>query len=209
MSKRAMDRFWRGFLARRRVNRGMPEKGSQLVEFAIVVPLLFLVLFGIWDLGTAFAMKQKLTNAAREGVSVVTSNPSDLLDSNGNACTPAPCSFQVAAETVAAYLNNAGLDSSCLEKAKATQGPDPSGEEWIYSCDSITLDINHGATVKVTSGTCTTSSGTLNGSVATPCYIPATKVALGYPLRWRAQGLLPEPIPSIISTTVEMQNLYN
>jgi TadE-like protein len=209
MSKRVIDRFRRGIPAPSQGRRRRAELGSQLVELAIAVPVLFLILFGLWDLGSAFAMKQKLTNAAREGASVVTSNPSDLLDSNGNACTPAPCSYQVAAETVAAYLNNARLDASCIETTKPTQGSDPSGEEWIYSCNNITLDINHGAAVEVTSGTCTTSAGTLNGGAGSPCYIPATKVTLSYPLTWRAEGLLPEPVPSIISTTVEMQNLYN
>ena len=187
----------------------MPEAGSQLVELAISVPVLFLILFGIWDLGNAFAMKQKLTNAAREGASIMTSNPSDLLNSSGNACTPAPCSYEVAAETIATYLNNAGLNASCLETAAATQGPSPSGEEWIFSCNGITLDINHGATVEVTNGTCTTSGGTVTGNVAAPCYIPATKLTLSYPLTWRAERLLPEPVPSIISTSVEMQNLYS
>lgn len=209
MSNHATDRLGFGFLARRRGGARMPEAGSQLVELAIAVPVLVLILFGIWDLGNAFAMKQKLTNAAREGASIMTSNPSTLLNSSGNACSPAPCSYKVAAQTIATYLNNAGLPASCLATVSGTQGPAPAGEEWIFSCNGIKLDINHGDEVAVTSGTCTTSSGTVTGSAAAPCYIPSTKLTLSYPLTWRAETLLPEPVPSVITTSVEMQNLFS
>jgi Flp pilus assembly protein TadG len=46
------------------------EKGAELVEFAIVLPLLLLVLFGIIDFGMLFHRYQVVTNAAREGARV-------------------------------------------------------------------------------------------------------------------------------------------
>jgi len=42
------------------------EKGSQLVEFALILPLLLLVVFGIIDFGLAIFDKAVITNAARE-----------------------------------------------------------------------------------------------------------------------------------------------
>lgn len=42
-------------------------RGQDLVEFAIVLPLLFLVLFGVLDLGRLFFSGITITNAARRG----------------------------------------------------------------------------------------------------------------------------------------------
>ena len=43
------------------------ERGASLVEFAFVVPLLALFLFGIVQFGLAYDNKQSLNSAAREG----------------------------------------------------------------------------------------------------------------------------------------------
>jgi Flp pilus assembly protein TadG len=43
------------------------ELGAALLETAITLPLLLLLLFGIFELGLAFARAQVLANAAREG----------------------------------------------------------------------------------------------------------------------------------------------
>ena len=44
------------------------EKGAELIEFAIMLPLLLVILAAIWDFGRAYRTYQVLTNAAREGV---------------------------------------------------------------------------------------------------------------------------------------------
>jgi hypothetical protein len=43
------------------------RRGQNLVEFALVAPLLFLFIFGIIEFGWAFYVYSELTNAAREG----------------------------------------------------------------------------------------------------------------------------------------------
>jgi hypothetical protein len=43
------------------------EKGQSLVEFALVAPIFFLVLFAIVDFGMAFHAWITVTNSAREG----------------------------------------------------------------------------------------------------------------------------------------------
>lgn len=43
------------------------ERGASLVEFALVVPLLTLFLFGIVQFGLAFDKKQSINSGAREG----------------------------------------------------------------------------------------------------------------------------------------------
>jgi Flp pilus assembly protein TadG len=46
------------------------EKGSELIEFALVAPVLILLLAGIFDFGMMFRSFEAVTNAAREGARV-------------------------------------------------------------------------------------------------------------------------------------------
>ena len=50
--------------------RGRSEHGAQLVEFALVLPLLLLVMLGIAEFGFVFQRYEVVTNAAREGARV-------------------------------------------------------------------------------------------------------------------------------------------
>jgi Flp pilus assembly protein TadG len=43
------------------------ERGAVLIEFALVLPLLLVLMAGMFDLGFAFQRYQAVTNAAREG----------------------------------------------------------------------------------------------------------------------------------------------
>jgi Flp pilus assembly protein TadG len=46
------------------------DRGGNLIEFAIVTPLLLVLVFGICDFGLLFQRYEVLTNAAREGARV-------------------------------------------------------------------------------------------------------------------------------------------
>ncbi|MCA4135134.1 TadE/TadG family type IV pilus assembly protein [Arthrobacter sp. M4] len=50
------------------------ERGAVAVEFAIVAPILVLLLMGIMEYGRAYNAQVSLTNAAREGVRVMAVN---------------------------------------------------------------------------------------------------------------------------------------
>ncbi len=169
---------WRARFAERRTWRN--DRGSQLVEFALVLPILCLLLVGAWDFGSAFAMKQKLTNAAREGGRIVVSNTTLPTTSCAPGTNP-PCSISAAATAVGQYLNNAGLSGSCLSSANAT-GSFP---VWTWSCSSITLSINRGVNAGVD-----------------------TTVTLTYPVTWSLRNFFGVTvIPNQITTHVTMQNL--
>lgn len=43
------------------------ERGAELVEFALTLPMLLLITLGIFDFGLLFQQYQVITNAAREG----------------------------------------------------------------------------------------------------------------------------------------------
>jgi Flp pilus assembly protein TadG len=47
--------------------RWAPEKGAEVLEFAIVLPVLLALLFGIFTMARAYNIYQTITRAAREG----------------------------------------------------------------------------------------------------------------------------------------------
>ena len=49
------------------VNKSNSERGAAMVEFAIIAPLLLLLVFGIIEFGRAYNAQNSLTHAAREG----------------------------------------------------------------------------------------------------------------------------------------------
>jgi hypothetical protein len=76
------------------------ERGAELIEFALIFPLLLLVLVGIIDFGFLFQRYEVLTNAAREGARMavlpaytdadVKSRVCDFLSTGGVPTTGCP-----------------------------------------------------------------------------------------------------------------------
>ncbi len=62
-----------------RLRRGRGDGGAVLVEFAILAPLLFLVVFGIIEFGNAFYQQLDVRHGAREGMrlAAVNSDPAN------------------------------------------------------------------------------------------------------------------------------------
>lgn len=54
----------------RRVKKAPGLPGQELVEFMVVLPILFLILFGVADLARIFHATVAITNAARQGARV-------------------------------------------------------------------------------------------------------------------------------------------
>jgi Flp pilus assembly protein TadG len=167
-------------------------EGTELLEFAMVLPFLLVLVVGIMDFGGAFNLKQKMANAAREGARTAISNT--LSDSSCSSSTP--CSIQSTADAVSSYMTNAGEKSSCINPST----PTASGTmTWTYSCpNGISLTINRGYIV--------TSSG---GSA-----VSATEVTLTYPYTWTFSDVMKllvrgngPHLPSQLTTRAVMRNL--
>jgi Flp pilus assembly protein TadG len=76
------------------------ERGAAVVEFAFVLPLLVLFVFGIVEFGQAYSARIELTAAVREGARaaalggdavVSTRNAATGLESGSIAVTPVAC----------------------------------------------------------------------------------------------------------------------
>ena len=88
------------------------ERGAAAVEFALLAPVLIMVLLGIMEFGRAYNVQISLTNAAREGVRVMAIN-----NSEANA--------KAAAKNVAGVLNPGLKDEKIVFKYQAAPAATP------------------------------------------------------------------------------------
>jgi hypothetical protein len=169
-----------------RRNKSGSGTGSELVEFALLMPLLLLLVAGVWDFGSAFLMKDRMTNAARECARVSVSIPVNSTNCQGSL----PCPLVAAADEVRQYMTNAGHDATCIQPLQPQSYTAPARVN--YTCQNgIALEIDRGATIASPSGP-----------------VSATRVTLTYPLRWTLlRWLLGGALPQTTTTTVTMQNL--
>lgn len=63
------------------------DRGAAAVEFALLLPLLMLMVFGIIDFGRALNAQITLTQAAREGARVAAIGGQNVVTSTQNAAT--------------------------------------------------------------------------------------------------------------------------
>jgi Flp pilus assembly protein TadG len=90
-----------------RTGRHEGERGQALVEFAMTIPIVLAVMFGIVDFGRALYTYDLVTSAARVG--------SRYASVHGSGCSPAP-SCTASSATIQAYVRSTvnGINSSVL-----------------------------------------------------------------------------------------------
>lgn len=62
------------------------ERGAELIEFALILPMLLLIMLGIVDFGFMFQRYEVLTNAAREGARVAVLPGYTAAHASARAC---------------------------------------------------------------------------------------------------------------------------
>ncbi|MGB8579817.1 MAG: TadE/TadG family type IV pilus assembly protein [Candidatus Sulfotelmatobacter sp.] len=188
--------------ARRRVGLIAPRwqgwgdgRASQVVELALSLPVLVLFVVGIFDFSGALTLKQKLTNAAREGARVAAADPaSDMYAS-------VPVAVSDAFQVVDNYLLSEKINDCGLSGGGTPPTPTESALTWTYtstgSCpgSGITLTINRGY-----------SPPPVNG-----IYLIGTNVTISYAYKWQFNsvgGLVGTRFlgPSTINTAAEAFN---
>ena len=91
------------------------QLGQSLLEFALVLPILLLLVFGAMDLGRMFYIKVALTNAAREGANYLAYHPEEVNDGD---FTNAYEAIKAEAESLGVEIDtNSEVDilGTCLE----------------------------------------------------------------------------------------------
>src|SRR3981081_2573825 len=151
---------WRQMLTAR-LRRG--DAASQIVEFAVSLPLLAVFVVGIFDFSGAFSLKQKLTNAAREGARAAAAGPANDLV-NPSSSTGVPASGNDGFWVVDNELNSEQINDCGLSGATAT----PAQLTWKYSANSngcpgngtVILTINRGCVTQSAGGSAANGVGT-------------------------------------------------
>ena len=141
--------------------RRRSTEGSELVEFALVLPLLMILAVGIADLSNAFILRDKLTSAAREGTRIASAQPTaDLTQTS-------PVTVQWVRDAILNYLDGAGVTVPLPGAAPACTG---GGGTFLWSCS-----LNNGGTITIERDVPVPSGATL---------IRSTRVTVAYPYRW-------------------------
>lgn len=104
------------------------DRGSVAVEFALLVPVLFLILFGIINFGVLMYNQAVITNAAREGArwaAIHTSATYGLGCSNAYSLAPIdPCqtAYSYAYQNLISFGGNYLLTASYLPSGNFNSG---------------------------------------------------------------------------------------
>ncbi len=166
------------------------DRGSQIMEFAITVPLLVVLVVGIYDFAQAFNTKEKLNFAVKDGARFGAAQPtSDLSQS-------IPLSVTAIRDLVDADLIAEGIDDCGLGNIQSVAGT----LTWTATgnCFSqnnpnspdFTLTIDRGFTVPPASNT-------------SEPWLISTHVKITYPYKWHFQSVitLVSPGANFVGTT--------
>ncbi|TDW66655.1 TadE/TadG family type IV pilus assembly protein [Kribbella pratensis] len=99
----------------RRSSRAGADRGAAAVEFALLLPLLLLVVMGIVDFGRMLNAQETLTNAAREGARLVALGQPNVASRTQAAATglsPVGVAIQSSCPTGAGPGSNGGVQTS-------------------------------------------------------------------------------------------------
>jgi len=159
------------------------DRAAQLVEFAVSLPLLVVFVVGIFDFSSAFTLKQKLTNIARDAARVAAADPANDLQSPSTAVpTSVADAFQdVDKYLVANNINDCGITPSS-SPVRLTWTSTASGNG--CTAPGLTLIINRGYyfpanSTTLASVTCTSQPP--GGQTA----VIGTCVSIQYAYPWR------------------------
>jgi Flp pilus assembly protein TadG len=170
MNTRFQCFHWRAAPLQRRC---ADDRASQIVEFALSLPLLVLFVVGIFDFSGAISLKQKLTNAAREAARVAAADPANDLGNASGVPVSVLDAFYVADNyLVSEKLNDCGLNTPDL--------PTQTGGTltWV----STTTSCPGGGTLRLTINRGCVKSQTINGN---PVHLVGTCVTILYPYKWQ------------------------
>jgi Flp pilus assembly protein TadG len=143
------------------------ERASQIVEFALSLPLLVLFVVGIFEFSGAISLKQKLTNAAREGARVAAADPANDL---ANATLPA--SVADAFQVVDNYLISENIPDCGLGSAS----PTTTRLTWVFRATASPCPAN-AAFVLTINRACIQKANAVN--------LVGTCVTIQYPYQWQ------------------------
>ncbi|MGB2606449.1 MAG: TadE/TadG family type IV pilus assembly protein [Candidatus Sulfotelmatobacter sp.] len=170
------------------------DRASQIVELALSLPVLVLFVVGVFDFSGALTLKQKLTNAAREGARVAASDPAS------DTYAAVPASVSDAGQAVDNYLFSEKINDCGLGPTLPTTPPQTQ-LTWTYTATGGGCP-GTGISIAVNRGCSTLENG---------IYLIGTCVTISYAYKWQynsVTGLFGGSFvgPTIITTSAEALN---
>lgn len=169
------------------------ERGAQIVEFAVALPLLVVFVVGIFDFSNAFTLKQRLTNIARDAARTAAS------DSGSDLPTSASGNGIPTSVTDVFYVVDNYLVANNLNDCNVNATPSISNLTWTFTgsgsgcvAPGLTIIVNRGyyyPAIGAAAPTPTCIAQNPGGQVA----ILSTCVSIQYAYPWkfgRAASLL-------------------
>jgi Flp pilus assembly protein TadG len=184
----------------RLLRRGRDDRAAQIVEFALSMPLLVVFVVGIFDFGGALTLKQKLTNAAREGARVAAADPANDL---GNSST-VPVSVADAFYVVDDYLVSEKIDDCGIAIPAAAAGLAWSSTAAGAGCPApgIKFIINRGYYAPQTGASLAPATCTPPQAPATQTELIGTCVTIQYAYKWKFNSVITLLVPSATYASV-------
>lgn len=137
-------------MARRLPGIRARDRGAAVVEFALLLPLLLLLLFGIIDFGRALNAQITITQAAREGARLVALNQPNVVS-----------------RTQAAAVGLSGVSVSVVTSCPPNAGPGVNADVQVSYPFTFVTPI--GAIASFFGGSGTGSPVTLTAQGVMPC----------------------------------------
>jgi Flp pilus assembly protein TadG len=169
------------------------EKGVEMLELAVVMPVLLIMLVGVLYFGRAWETKDVTDGAARDAARVAVYS---FNDTTNPQCAGTPCSVQAAASAAVQSLTNASVDPCAL--TPSTTAPAVTGTfAWTY-----------------TSGACASSGLTYTLEVERAVLqtingvdVISTRVTIIYPYAWNFVSVNPFGSKLTLTSQAIMANM--
>jgi Flp pilus assembly pilin Flp len=162
------------------------ERGAQIVEFAVALPLLVVFVVGIFDFSNAFTLRQRLTNIARDAARAAAADPSNDLKGGITGTYPVSVTdvyYIIDNYLLANNLNDCGLSTS--QTATVT------GLTWTITATGngcpapgLKIILNRGYYYP-SNGGATPSTDCVSPSLGGQTAVISTCVSILYPYPWR------------------------
>lgn len=176
-----MQRHW---------NSAKEEAGAQIMEFALVLPLLVVFVVAIYDFGQAFNVKEKLNFAVKDGARFGAAEPTNDLS------RATPVSVTAIRDLVDADLIAAGIDDCGL-------GPivPPTSSPLVWTAKGTTGNCSENSALILTIDRGFVFSSGPSGATE-PLQIISTRVDINYPYRWRFGSVIKLIAPGSAATGI-------
>ena len=161
------------------------DSAAQIVEFAVVLPLIAVMVVGIFDFSQAFSIRQKLTFAARDAARFGSSQPTNDLTQ------AVPISVSAIRDLVDADLISSGLSDCTLGAIQQSGSIAWTATGNCPGSATFTLLIDRGYVVPPLG-----QAGIAEPGASEPLRLISTHVFVSYPYQWHFNSVIRLLVPS-------------